>query len=137
MYRVREHLFFAVLYELYPRVRIVPSAGNGAPGKRAPRAADGEERTLASTVTSQLCASGGGIPVSDSSFHESQAGSAGELYVTGMFARDACGSQMRGVHVQRRPTYATPGGVPASFRLNGRNAQPPPSPCFFASTCHM
>ena len=37
------------------------------------------ERTLASTVTSQLCASGGGMPVRESSFHASHGGSAGEL----------------------------------------------------------
>ena len=52
-----------------------------------------------------------------------------------MFVRDACGSHILGVHVHRRPTYATPGGVPASFRLNGRNVHPLSS--FFASTCQM
>lgn len=91
--------------------------------------------TLASTVTSQLSASGGGIPDSVSSFQDSQEGRFGEVYVTGIFAREAWGSQMRGVQDHRRPMYATPGGAPASLRWKGRNVHPPS--VFFASTCQI
>ena len=75
------------------------------------------------------------MPDSVSPFHASHGGSPGDAYCTGMFARDACGSHTRGVHDQRRPMYATPGGAPASLRWNGRKSHPPSA--FFASTCQM
>ena len=58
------------------------------------------------------------MPDMVSPFHASHGGSPGDAYCTGMFARDACGSHTRGVHDQRRPMYATPGGAPASLRWN-------------------
>lgn len=95
-----------------------------------------EIRTSAVTVTSQLCASAGGTPDSISSFHESQVGNEGELYLTDPLNLAPCGSHTRGCHDHRRPTYATVGGEPASLRWKGLNFQPP-SWLFLASMCQM
>jgi hypothetical protein len=92
--------------------------------------------TSAVTVTSQLCASGGGIPASTSSFHNSQDGNESEPYLTDPLNLAPCGSHTRGCHDHRRPTYATVGGDPASLRWNGLNFQPP-SWLFLASICQM
>lgn len=92
--------------------------------------------TLASTVTSQLWASGGGIPERESPDHDSHEGKDGDEKLTGRLFLDAWGSHIRGCHVQRKPTYATPGGMPAKRRWNGRKCHPP-SGAFLASIFHM
>ena len=75
------------------------------------------------------------MPVNAPSFHDSHDGKDGELYLTGILDLDACGSQIRGCHVQRRPMYATPGGAPANLRWKARKSQP--VSVFFASTCQI
>jgi hypothetical protein len=76
---------------------------------------------VALTMTSQLSASEFGVPDKQSSFHESQGGRLGDPYCTGRLGLAFCGSQIRGVHDQRRPMYAMAGGWPANRRRNARN----------------